>query len=164
MQYRIKPNLHISQSVLSRYLANSPGSTIIFFFIAAIIIRWFGQIVALPSWTWLLLRLRYCFIDNRISWFLLSSSSFSSKFSALFCCNKFMNLSFTETFALSWELFLGLSLNFLRDSMGNSYRKKDYSKGEVNIVEIIQIRLQKMKKNVAMASFCFVWSVKFGKK
>ena len=75
-----------------------------------------------------------------------------------------MNLTFTETFALSWELFLGVSLNFLRDSMGNSYRKKDYSKGEVNIVEIIQIRLQKMKKNVAMASFCFVWSVKFGKK
>ena len=41
--------------------------------------------------------------------------------------------------------------------MGNSYCKKDYSKGEVNVVEITQIRLQKMKKNVAMASFyCLV--------
>ena len=38
--------------------------------------------------------------------------------------------------------------------MGNSYFKKDYSKGEVNAVEIAQIRLQKMKKHVAMAIFC----------
>ena len=33
-------------------LANFAGSTIIFF-IAALIIRWFGQIVALSRWTWL---------------------------------------------------------------------------------------------------------------
>ena len=38
--------------------------------------------------------------------------------------------------------------------MGNSYCKKDYSKGEVDVVEITQIKIQKMKKNVAMASFC----------
>ena len=37
--------------------------------------------------------------------------------------------------------------------MSNSYCKRDYSKGEVNVVEIAQIRLQKMKKNVAMARF-----------
>ena len=36
--------------------------------------------------------------------------------------------------------------------MGNSYCKKDYSEGEIT-----QVRLQKMKKNVAMASFyCLV--------
>ena len=31
--------------------------------------------------------------------------------------------------------------------------KKDYSKGAVNVVEISQIRLQKLKKNEAMANF-----------
>ena len=41
--------------------------------------------------------------------------------------------------------------------MGNSYCKKNCSKGEVNVVEITQIRLQKMKKNVTRASFyCLV--------
>ena len=30
---------------------------------------------------------------------------------------------------------------------------EDYSKGEVNAVKITQIRLQKMKKNVAMVIF-----------
>ena len=41
--------------------------------------------------------------------------------------------------------------------MGNSYCKKDYGKGEVNEVQITQIRLQKLKKNVASASFyCLV--------
>ena len=41
--------------------------------------------------------------------------------------------------------------------MGNSNCKEDYSKGDVNVVEITQIRPQKMKKNVAMASFyCLV--------
>ena len=37
--------------------------------------------------------------------------------------------------------------------MGNSYCKKNYSKGEVNVVEITQLQLQKMKKNVAIESF-----------
>ena len=41
--------------------------------------------------------------------------------------------------------------------MGNSYCKKDYSKGEVNVIKITQIKLQKMKKNIPVASFyCFV--------
>ena len=47
--------------------------------------------------------------------------------------------------------------------MGNSYCKKDYSKGEVDVVEITQIKIQKMKKNVAMASFA-VRLVKFERK
>ena len=39
----------------------------------------------------------------------------------------------------------------------NSYYKKDYSKGEVNAIEITQKRLQKMKKNAAMTTFyCLV--------
>ena len=38
--------------------------------------------------------------------------------------------------------------------MGNSYCKKDCSKGEINVVEITQIRLEISKKNVAMGSFC----------
>ena len=42
--------------------------------------------------------------------------------------------------------------------MGNSYFKKDYSKGEVNVVQIAQIRLQKMKKHVAMAIFYYLIS------
>ena len=37
--------------------------------------------------------------------------------------------------------------------MGNSYCKNDNSKGEVSTVEITQIRLPKMKENVAMANF-----------
>ena len=41
--------------------------------------------------------------------------------------------------------------------MGNGFCKKDYSKDEVNVVENTQIRLQKMKKNIAMTSFyCLV--------
>ena len=41
------------------------------------------------------------------------------------------------------KLLSGVSSKFLRDSMNSSYFKKDYSKGEANVVEIAQIRLQK---------------------
>ena len=61
------------------------------------------------------------------------------------------NLGFVE------KSSLGVSPKFLHDSVGNSYRKKDYIKYEVNVVEITWIRLQKTRKNVAMASFyCLV--------
>ena len=44
--------------------------------------------------------------------------------------------------------------------MGNGYCEKDYSKGEVNVVEITQIRLRKMKRNAAMTcSYCLVSKV-----
>ena len=44
--------------------------------------------------------------------------------------------------------------------MGNGYCKKDYSKGEVNVVEITQIRLRKMKSNAATTcSYCLVSKV-----
>ena len=47
--------------------------------------------------------------------------------------------------------------------MGNSYCKKNYSRGEVNVVEITQTRLHKMKRNVAIASSCCLIN-KIGKK
>ena len=46
--------------------------------------------------------------------------------------------------------------------MGNSYCKKDLSKGKVNVVETTQIRLQKIKKSVE--ELFIVLLVKFGKK
>ena len=63
------------------------------------------------------------------------------------------------------QLLSGVSSKFLRNLMGNSYSEKDYSKSEVNVVIITQIRLQKMKNNVAMASTmaqrCQISSLKF---
>ena len=38
--------------------------------------------------------------------------------------------------------------------MGESYFKKDYSKVAVDVFEISQKRLQKIKKNVAITRFC----------
>ena len=42
--------------------------------------------------------------------------------------------------------------------MDNTYCRKDYSEGKATVVEITQIRSQKMKKNIAMASFYCVIS------
>ena len=42
--------------------------------------------------------------------------------------------------------------------MDNTYCRKDYSEGKATVVEITQIRPQKMKKNIAMASFYSVIS------
>ena len=81
---------------------------------AALIIRLFGLIVALPQWTKLLLLLRYSVTGNRTWWYLLSYCSPPSSFSALFCCNKFMSVSFIGTFALCWKIFLG---SFLKSSL-----------------------------------------------
>ena len=113
-------------------LVNFVDSTIIFF-ITILIIWWFDQMVALPWWTWLVLLLKYLFIDSP-----------------------------TQCYALFWKLIWGVSSKYLWNSSGNRYCKKDKSKGEVNVVKISQIRIQKMKNNVAMASFLFCL-VKFGK-
>ena len=88
----------------TEYLANFAGSTSIFFFIAALMIQWFGQIVAMPPWTWLQLLLRFFLIDSCTWWHILSSSSFPPTFLALFSTNKFMNVSVIDKFALSWEI------------------------------------------------------------
>ena len=40
--------------------------------------------------------------------------------------------------------------------MANSYSKNGYSKNEVHVFKITQIRLQKMKKNVVVPSFYFL--------
>ena len=71
-----------------------------------------------------------------------------------------MSVLFIEIFALSWEVVLRFFSTFLIDSMGNSYCRKNYSKGTVNAVKITQIRLKKMKKYVAMVSFhCLVCKI-----
>ena len=87
-------------------LVKFADSTITFFFIAALSIRWFGQIVALPWWTWLLFLLRYYFIDKRTWWYLFSSSS-PPTFSALFCCSRLMSVLITEILKISWGIVLG---------------------------------------------------------
>ena len=75
-------------------IAHFAGSTIIFFFIAALITQWFSLFVAVPRWTWLLLLQRYFFTSNCTWWYLLSSFSFPPTFSALFFSNKFVSVSF----------------------------------------------------------------------
>ena len=138
--YHIEPNLQISPSVLS-------GRSYKF-------CRKYHHY-------WLLPLLMY-FIDNPNWCYLLSSSSSPPTFTALFSCNKFISVSFIETFALSWEIVRG---SFLKISpMDNSYFKNKYSKDEVSFVEITQIKLQKMRKNVAMAGFCCLASNIWGKK
>ena len=59
---------------------------------------------------------------------------------------------------------MGSSLKTFGDSTGNSYCKRYYSKGVVNVVGITQIRLQKIKKNVAISKVFILWLVKVGKK
>ena len=142
---------YIALNPISRFLLQFyPGyiaNIIIFFFITALIIWWFSQIFALPRWAWLLLLLRYFFTDTFSSFF------FPPSFLDLFCCNKYMSVSFIETFVLSRETILGSFLKFLCYSISNCYCKKNYSKEEVNLVKITHIRLQKIKENVVMTSF-----------
>ena len=78
-------------------------------------------------WTWLLSLLRYFFIDKRIWWYLLSSCPPPETFSDLFCSNIFMNTSSLRNLRFLRKLFLRVSSIFFRDSMGNSYCKKDDS-------------------------------------
>ena len=75
-------------------LANFAGSTIIF--IVALIIRWFSQIVALPRWTWLLFSSMTSVPDS-----IFFPLPLPPSFLALFWCNKFMGVSFIETFGIS---------------------------------------------------------------
>ena len=53
----------------------------------------------------------------------------------------FMSVLFIEKFVYSWEVGLEDFLKIYSRPMGNSCCKKDYSKGEVNVVKIRQIRL-----------------------
>ena len=71
-------------------------------------------------------------------------------FSALFSCSKFMSVSFTETFAFSWEIVSWEIVEIWVFS-----RFIHYSKRKLHLVEITQIRLQKMK-NVVMVSFYYL--------
>ena len=105
-------------------LANFAGGIIIFF-VAAVIIRWFGLVVALPRWTWLLLLLRYFFIDSRTWWHLLSPSSPPKLLWPYFAVtNSSVSLSMTHLRFLG-KLFSGVSSKLFGNSRGNSYFKKD---------------------------------------
>ena len=135
-------------------LANFAGSTIIFF-IAALVIQWFYELLNCrdgPSccpfyWQPCLIVWSFLFLF------------FPQFFSTLFRCKKFMSGSFNEVRFLG-KLFLGVSSKFLRNSKGNSYCKKDYIKGEINVIKITQIRLQKKRKNIVVTSFyCFVCKI-----
>ena len=96
---------------------------------------------------------------------LLSSFIFPSTFLNLLCCKKFMSVSFNEERFIG-KLFSGVSSKFIGNSKGNIYCKKDYSKGEINVIKITHIRLQKMEKNVIVTSFyCLVSKIwREGKK
>ena len=63
-------------------------------------------------------------------------------YSVLFYCNNFTVSRSLRHLRFFGKLFSGVSLKCLRNLMGNSYCKTYYSKGEVNVVEITQIRLQ----------------------
>ena len=67
---------------------------------------------------------------------------------------------------LSWDIVLGRFLKRLCDSVGNSYCESDYSKGEVNVVKITHIRLQKKKRRrrMLLGQVFIIWLVRFGKK
>ena len=87
-------------------------STIIVFFIAALIIRCLQQIVAFLRCTWLLLLFRYSLFTSVPDGIFFPLPPI---FSVIICCNKFMSVLFIETFVLSWEIFLGVSSKFIRD-------------------------------------------------
>ena len=54
---------------------------------------------------------------------------------------------------LSWATVLGSFLKIYSDSIGNSYYKKDYSKSEVNAVEITQLMLYKNEEDCSYGNF-----------
>ena len=90
-------------------LANFAGITIIFFFNAALIIPWFDQIAALLRWTSLLLLWGTSSLTTspgRI-FFLLLLLFLHPTVLAVFFCNKFVSISFIETFEFFWEIVLG---------------------------------------------------------
>ena len=103
------------------FLENIAGNSIIFFFIAAITIRWFGQIVGLERRTWLLLLPRYFFIDSSTLWYLLSPSSYLQLFGPFLVFKKCERLVHRDIVGF---LLPVISSKFLRDSMGNSNWKK----------------------------------------
>ena len=53
------------------------------------------------------------------------------------------------------KLFSWVSSKRLRDSTGNKYRKNDYSKGEVNVVKIIQRKATKKEEECSYAKCLF---------
>ena len=77
-------------------------------------------------------------VGNRTWWYFLSSFSFPSNFLTLFRCNKLWVSFSLRHLRFLEKLFTGVCSEFLCDSMGNRYCKKDNSKGKVNLAEITQ--------------------------
>lgn len=124
-------------------LANFAGCTIIFFFVATLIIWWFGHIVALPRWTWLLLLSKGISLVAPVLYgIFFPLPLLTPNFSALFCCDKFMKYFSLRHLHFLGKLFLGVFSKFLRDLIDNSKCKEECSKSEINVVEITQIRLK----------------------
>ena len=88
--------------------------------------------------------------------YLMVSSLLFLFYAQLFTLN-FTVTNLWVTRSLRHLCFLGKLLSGV-SSKNNSYCRKHYSKVEVDIVEITQARLQKMKKNVAVPSFYCVVS------
>ena len=89
-------------------LANFAGSSIIFSFIAAVIIGLFGKIVAFPWWSLLLLLLWYFFIDDRTWWYLVSSSSPPSFFGPILLLTNLWVSRSLRYLSFLGKLFLGV--------------------------------------------------------
>ena len=105
-------------------LASFAGSTIIFFFIAGLINRWFAQIVTLSLWTWLLLLLRYFFINNRTYWCLLSSSSpLPQLFWPYFAVTNLWVSRLLRHLRFFGKLFSGVFAKFLCNTMSNTVKR-----------------------------------------
>ena len=71
----------------------------------------------------------------------------------LLCCNNVWVSRAMRHLSFFVILFSGVFSKFLCDSMGNSYCKKDYSKGGVNVVKITQIRLQYKNEECSYSKF-----------
>ena len=89
-------------------LANFAVSSIIFSFIASVIIGLFGKIVSLPWWSLLLLLLWYFFIDDRAWWYLVSSSSPPSFFGPILQLTNLWVSRSLRYLSFLGKLFLGV--------------------------------------------------------
>ena len=159
-RYRIEPKLYISLSVLSREFFKFCRQYHHCLLHCCCHHSMLTTNCCISARTWLLLLLRYSLFTSVPDGIFFPLAPI---FSAIFCCNKFMSVSFIETFVLSWEIFLGISSKNFRDSIGISYRKVDYSKGDVNVLKLLKLGLQKCRRMQLRQAF-IVWLVKLGKK
>ena len=108
--YHVEPNHHISPSVLSRVSCKYSSSMLLLFGDSVKLFQYCDR----PGW---------CSFWGISSLTTVPGSTFFSlpfppTFSAVFCCDKFMSVSFIEAFELSWKIvlrsFLKISSRFNR--------------------------------------------------